>query len=104
MKIVYAIVLSSGSYDSHNTTYLRAYSTREAALELIKALAAEMLQFEAEYKKTKPGAKFGVSYDLRDDFVQLSATEVSSWGGPWRLPGLSGMCDRFYTNRKRVLS
>lgn len=63
MKIVYAIVLSSGSYDSHNTTYLRAYSTREAALELIKALAAEMLQFEAEYKKTKPGAKFGVSYD-----------------------------------------
>lgn len=94
MKIVYAIVMSSGSYDSYNTMYLRAYSTREAALELIKALAAEMIQFEAEYKKTKPGAKFGVSYNLRDDFVQLSATEMSSWGGPWgRLPGLSAMCE-----------
>jgi len=92
MQFVYSIVLSSGSYDSCHETHLRAYSSREAALKQIDALAAEMLKFETHYKKTAPRAKFGVRYTLTENSVELHASETSSWGKGSRLPAFEAMC------------
>lgn len=99
MQFVYAVALSSGSYDSYNYSYLCAYSTREAAIEQIQVLATEMLKFESEYKKTMPRAKFSVSFEQRGDLARVSVSETSSWGGGSRLPALNAMCKHMQSSQ-----